>query len=108
MKGLPDSRSGLIIGDLLASLAQKMIFQLTDKVQEGIARFPPLSRSYGSEAVSSQDPWSQQTVVRRNSCRRKLLINHIWIPPRPNSTKPIMASKRASENFVARWCSGLA
>ena len=50
MKGLPDSRSGLIIGDLLASLVQKMIFQLTDKVQEGIARFPPLSRSYGSEA----------------------------------------------------------
>ena len=34
--------------------------------------------------------------------------NNSWILALSSSTKPIMASQGATENFVARWCSGLA
>ena len=63
--GFPDSRSGLILGDLFAKRVQTSIFQLTpDKVTEEDCLVPSFSSFNGTEAVTFQDPNRLQSLFR--------------------------------------------
>ena len=63
--GFPDSRSGLILGDLFAKRVQTSIFQLTpDKVTEEDCASPSFSRFNGAEAVTFQDPNRLPIIVQ--------------------------------------------
>src|SRR5712692_687851 len=79
-------------------------------VPERTGRVPLPYRGGSTELnmTTLQDPTHSKLRFRKAMQARDVQSTNSWILAFSPSTKPIMASRRATENFVARWCSGLA
>src|SRR2546422_11221327 len=70
--------------------------------------FPYKDGSTELEMTTIQDPTHRKLRFRKAMHARNDQSTDSWILTFSTSTKPIMVSQVATENFVARWCSGLA
>ena len=107
-----DPDSGLILGESPANHAQIQSLSGTSgkPCQRGLSE-SPFHYQVGSKELNIttvQDPTHSKLRFRKATQARNVQSTDSWILAFSTSTKPIMAGRGATENFVARWCSGLA
>ena len=74
----------------------------------GQSPFPYQDGSIELSMATVQDSTFSKLRFRKAMQARNVQSTDSWNLAFFTSTKPIMASRGATENFVARWCSGLA